>query len=83
MIARIELAVLTLDPVPEAARTFSINEDQQILMMVLGDFLVDGGAGLAVGDSLVTIHGFDLKNDHASKLSDFAPEVVLLVHGQL
>ena len=50
VIARDLLTVLPLDPVPEALRPLSVHEDQEVLVVELGDLFVDAGAGLGVRD---------------------------------
>ena len=50
MVAGIDLRAVAFHPIPEALRAVGIGEDEEVLVMELGDFLRDGGAGFAVGN---------------------------------
>ena len=68
VIARELLTVLPLDPVPEALGSLAVDEDQQVLVVMLGDFLVDGGARLGIRDRAVVC--LDFQDDGPGQFGD-------------
>ena len=70
VVARKLLALLAFDPVPEALGSLAVHKDQQVLMVQLGDFLVNCGPGLGIRDRAVV--RLDLQNNRPAKLGDVA-----------
>jgi hypothetical protein len=70
MISGIDLTVLPLGPVPEALSALLVEEDQDVLVMVLGDFLVDRRACLRVRDMPVSLGRADFEHRDPGKLGD-------------
>ena len=70
VVARDLLTVLPLHPVPEALCSLSVHKDQEVLVVELGDFLVDARACLGVRDGAIV--RFDLQYDGPGQLGKVA-----------
>ena len=68
MLTGAEFAIFAFDPVPEAVRALAIDEDEQVFVVVLGDFAMEGEPGFGVGD--VAIVGMYFEDDRAAEFGD-------------
>ena len=71
VVSRVTLAGLAFDPVPEALRSGSVEEDQNVLVVLSENLLMDGRPSLGVGDHSAV--GSDLEHDSPRKLGDLLP----------
>jgi hypothetical protein len=74
VIARDLLTVLPLDPVPEALRSLSVDEYQEVLVMEFGDFFLNARACLGVWDRALV--SFDLQYDGPGQFGDVAADEI-------
>ena len=71
VIAGMGLAGLAFDPVPEALGAGGVDEDQNVLVMELGDLFVNRNPAPGVGNRAVIRHNLD--DDDALEFGHFAP----------